>query len=99
MQLINSPDDEKFPLVVEAIQLERLSRYMPAANNKRSDAFALYLWNCALGDPFSSRCTSPKSFAERHHRRLFSRLGDMWFDHVTFRSILDARHRGDLDAL
>lgn len=99
MQLINCPDDEKFPYVVDAIQLQRLSRYMPAANNKRSDAFALYLWNCALGESFFVALHFAEIICRNAiHRRLLGRLGDSWFEHVTFRSILGARHRDDLDS-
>lgn len=98
MQLPSSPAAEKFPQIEFALQAERVSRYLPAAGGDQGQAFRFYLWNLALCESF----VSPLHFAEivcrnALNRALLNRAGPCWFTEKTFRGILDARFRDELD--
>lgn len=97
MQLPNGPCDLQFPAVEKAIQEQRLVRYLPAAGGDKKAAFQFYMWNCALCQSFFY----PLHFAEISvrnaiHKALLARLGDQWFDHATFRKILDPKYVREL---
>ncbi|MBX9759502.1 MAG: hypothetical protein K2Y29_12080 [Beijerinckiaceae bacterium] len=88
MQLIHGPDEETLLYVIEAVQLQRLSRYMPAANNKKSD-----------GGSFSSHhVVSPLTFGFWQHllTRRFERL--LWPQgiHVGFPNAPSRARREDV---
>lgn len=97
MQLVNAPPPEKFQAVENAIQAERILRYLPAANMDSAAAFRLYLWNLALCEAFFISLHFAEIVCRNAiHRRLIERLGDNWFDNSTFISILDERFRYEL---
>jgi hypothetical protein len=98
MQLANEPTPAQFPAIVAALHDDRIERYVPAAGGSMEDAFRLYLWNCSICEAFYS----PLHFAEvalrnAVHTRLIDRLGMAWFNERTFKTILDAKNRSDLE--
>lgn len=98
MQLTNSPTAKQFQAIEKAIQSERLARYLPAAGKNKTLAFRYYLWNCALSESFYL----PIHFSEvlcrnAIHRQLVFRLGEKWYEHTTFRNLLDPKFRSELD--
>ena len=97
MQSIALPHIEIFPLLIRALQRERLLRYLPASSEDERLAFSIYLWNGALCEAFY--CVI--HFAEivcrnALHDRLLERVGERWFENATFLGILDDRFRRDL---
>tara|TARA_R110002074_G_C12384163_1_gene652680 strand:- start:65 stop:727 length:663 start_codon:yes stop_codon:yes gene_type:complete len=97
MQLINPPSEKLIPIIELAMQLERLDRYMPAANKNRELAFRYYLWNCKLCESFHF----PLHFSEivcrnALHNALIKRAGAEWYTNVVFRNILDAQFQQEL---
>lgn len=97
MQLPSSPDPQKFSAIESAIQSERLSRYMAAADNDIEQAFRLYLWNCALCEAFYI----PLHFCEiicrnSIHKGLRAKLGNNWYENETFVNLLAERYQHEL---
>lgn len=97
MQLINAPSSEKFQSVENAIQPERIRRYLPAANRDAAAAFRLYLWNFALCEPFFVSLHFAEIVCRNAiHRRLTERCGATWFENSTLIKIIDERFRYEL---
>ncbi|WP_395696880.1 hypothetical protein [Methylocella sp.] len=99
MQLPTSPDADKFLTISNAIQKERLFRYMPAAENILESALRYYIWNCRLCEGFHpvlhySEILCRNSF----NRALIKRAGEQWYLNNTFRGILDDRNRDQLSS-
>lgn len=98
MQLTNAPTARQFLAVEQALQTERLARYLPAAGMDKAAAMDLYLWNCAICEAFFV----PLHFCEivcrnAIHRALLFHLGQNWYDNATFRKVLNPRFLSDLD--
>ena len=98
MQLINAPDDNAFPAIETAIQLERIKRYLPAAGMDSKKAFKYYLWNCALCESFVfSLHFSEIVCRNTLHKGLLNRCGESWYNDKTFRIILDEKYLNELN--
>ena len=98
MQLTNSPSELQLPRIEAAMNPQRLLRYMPAAGQDNAIAFKFYLWNCAISEVFYM----PLHFAEivcrnAVHSTMVFRLGEDWYNHNTFRKIIDPRFSSELD--
>ncbi|MDB5510038.1 MAG: hypothetical protein JWL93_2507, partial [Hyphomicrobiales bacterium] len=97
MQSIAPPDGVTFPLVVQALQRERLLRYLPASSEDEHLAFSIYLWNAALCEAFYCAIHFAEIICRNAlHDRLLKQLGRRWFDNATFLGIFDDRYRRDL---
>lgn len=97
MQLIKLPDPLLLQKVEDAIQSERLMRYLPAAGGEVSAAFELYLWNCTLGESFFVSLHFAEILCRNAiHRHLVDRLGDQWFRNQTFVGLLNPRHQREI---
>ena len=98
MQITNSPEAARFQKIVLAIQEQRITRYLPAAQKDREVAFKFYLWNCTLCESFHL----PLHFSEivcrnAFHQGLLNRLGERWFENRVFLGLLDDRYVRELD--
>jgi hypothetical protein len=98
MQLANAPNAEAFPNVANAIQPERLDRYLPAAGKDKEKAFAYYLWNCALCESFHFSLHFAEIVCRNTlNRALVQRCGKKWYKDALFIKILDQRYAAELD--
>lgn len=98
-QLPNAPDGENFPLIVAAMQRERLMRYLPASGGDERLALRFYLWNCALCEAFHLSTHYAEIVCRNTLSRvLVAKLGERWFDNQTFYRLLDPHFQGDLNA-
>jgi hypothetical protein len=97
MQLPTPPDLQIINNVENALQNERLNRYMAAAENNKGQAFKFYLWNCVLCEAF----VIPLHFCEivcrnAIHKALRSKIGNEWYLNDTLTKILDKRYADEL---
>lgn len=98
MQLPNSPGADKFHAITNAIQKERLFRYMPAAGNNAEDALRYYIWNCRLSEGFHPVLHYSEILCRNaFNNALIARSGDKWYLDNTLKKILDNRYAGELD--
>jgi hypothetical protein len=98
VQLIELPDPALFVHVENALQRERLMRYMPAAGGDVAAALQLYLWNCALCESFFVSLHFAEVVCRNAiHRRLVERLGESWFGDPLFVGLLDPRYRNEIE--
>jgi hypothetical protein len=90
MQLTNAPTDEQFPAIQNALQKERLDRYLPAAGQNYEVAFKYYVWNCDLCESFYLSLHFAEVVCRNAlHRALLNRCGDNWYSHKLLHTILD----------
>ncbi|MBZ0217212.1 MAG: hypothetical protein K8F25_11700 [Fimbriimonadaceae bacterium] len=99
MQLTNVPAPDKVPSIVKALQEQRVNRYLPPANGDPALALSLYMWNYDLSEAFQFPLhVAEISCRNAIHNCLLDKLGDRWFEHSTFRNLLDRKFLGELDS-
>lgn len=99
MQLINAPEDTKFPAIEAAIHSERLTRYLPAAGMNKKIAFDFYMWNCLICESFHLSLHFAEIICRNTlHSGLTARCGMDWYNHVTFRKLLSDDYLSELDS-
>lgn len=98
MQLTQLPNPEAVSRIQEALQEQRISRYMPAAGGDVNLALQFYVWNCDICQAFYIPLHIAEVISRNAiHRCLLARLGENWCDHSVFKGILSHRMRSDLE--